>query len=277
MTQSLERALLLLDELGKGARRLGPLAELLGIHKSTALRILQTLERHGYVHRQGEAPEFTLGVHLVELSSSLLDQLDVRQVANGPLKRLANATGETVHLAVRDGAHVFYVDKVESIHPVRMYSRVGARADAHCTGVGKVLLAFIDPREWPAMELTRYTENTITSRDELVRVAQEIRAQGWGRDEREHEDTIRCIAAPVFGSDRQLVAAVSVSVPTSRLSRDQLQEFVPLLVSATKQITRALGGGMPSDDTVTVESQVFSPDGSPADPRREAPSHRAPR
>ena len=187
MTQSVERALQLLDELGSGPKRLGPLAEKLGVHKSTALRLLQTLERKGFVRRQGEAPDFALGLHLVELSGSLLASLDVRQVASDPIKRLGALTGETVHLAIRDCAEVVYVDKVESTHPVRMYSRVGARAAAYCTGVGKILLAYTPTQDWPDMEMRRFTANTITTKAGLVAASREILARGWGRDEQEHE------------------------------------------------------------------------------------------
>jgi DNA-binding IclR family transcriptional regulator len=246
VTQSVERALQLLDELGSGPKRLGPLAETLGVHKSTALRILQTLEKYGYVRRQGEAPEFALGLHLVELSGSLLESLDLRQVAGEPLKRLGAKTGETVHLAIRDGAEVVYVDKVESTHPVRMYSRVGARAAAHCTGVGKVLLAYTRPQDWPKMEMRRFTDHTITTKAGLVAASREIVARGWGRDEQEHEESIRCIAAPVFGPDGEIVAAVSVSVPTSRLSAERLEAHVPALLEVTGEITRGLGGRPPA-------------------------------
>ena len=242
MTQSLDRALLLLAELGDGPKRLGPLAEKFSIHKSTALRLLQTLEKHGFVQRRGDPPEFALGLRLVELSQTLLDGLDVRQVARAELMRLGAATGETIHLAVRDGAHVVYLDKVESIHPVRMYSQVGARADAYCTGVGKVLLAFTEPALWPEMEMRRFTENTITTREGMLQAAREIRQDGWGWDEREHEESIRCIAAPVFGPGGAVAAAVSISVPTSRLSADELARHVPLLLDAVGQISRALGG-----------------------------------
>lgn len=245
MSQSLERALLLLDELGSGPKRLGPLAERLGIHKSTVLRTLQTLERHGYVRRQGEAPEFALGLRLVELSGTVLENLDVRQIARPQLERLGAETGETVHLAVRDGAEIVYVDKVESTHPVRMYSRVGARGPAHCTGVGKVLLAYTPIEDWPAMDLHRYTEHTITTREELAAAAEEIRRRGWGWDEQEHEETIRCIAAPVFAATGEAVAAVSVSVPTSRLTTKKLRLHVPLLLEATGSISRGLAGRPP--------------------------------
>lgn len=241
MSQSLERALVLLDELRTGPRRLGELASELGIHKSTTLRLLQVLEKYGYVRRDGEAPVFSLGLHIVELSSWILEGLDARQVARPHLERLARATGETVHLAIRDGAQVVYLDKVESIHPVRMYSRVGSHAPAHCTGVGKVLLAFTDRADWPDMSLTRFTSQTITEFDDLATVADEILRRGWGRDEREHEDSIRCIAAPVFDASRSVVAAISVSVPTSRMGPKSLRAHVPLLLDVAADISAELG------------------------------------
>jgi DNA-binding IclR family transcriptional regulator len=241
VSQSLERALDLLDKLANGPQRLGPLAEELQIHKSTVLRLLQTLERHGFVRRQGDVPEFTLGFRLVQLSQSVLEELDIRRVAELALRRLGQQTGETVHLAVLDGAEVMYIDKVESVHPVRMYSKVGARAPVHCTGVGKILLAYTDESRWPAMKMHRFTEQTITTRAAMVRAAREIREQGWGQDEREHEDSIRCIAAPVFGPNNDVVAAVSVSVPTSRLSREALNEHIGALLEATDAISTSLG------------------------------------
>ena len=247
MSQSLERALELLDELADGPKRLGPLADSAGIHKSTVLRLLQTLERHGYVRRQGDIPEFTLGLRLVELSHSLLEGLDIRRVAAQPLKRLGEQTGETIHLAVLDGSEVVYIDKVESVHPVRMYSRVGARAPAHCTGVGKVLLAYTDVTRWPALELRRFTDQTITTHEGLVLAAKDIRSKGWGRDEREHEGAIRCVAAPIFGSTGEAVAALSVSVPTSRLSMEQLDRYIPAMLEAAEAITTGLGGRVPRD------------------------------
>jgi DNA-binding IclR family transcriptional regulator len=138
-----------------------------------------------------------------------------------------------------------YLDKVESVHPVRMYSRIGARAPLHCTGAGKVLLAFTPEEEWPPLELRRYTEHTITAMDELSAHCAEIRARGWGWDEREHEDTVRCIAAPVFNASDELVAAVSLSVPTSRLTTKQLRGHVPLLLDVTAEISRGLGAKPP--------------------------------
>lgn len=241
MSQSLERVILLLDELAAGPKRLGALAETLDIHKSTVLRTLQTLERHGWVRRQGDFPDFVLGLRLLELSNSILEDLDIRTVARPHLARLGASSGETVHLAIRDGAEMVYLDKVESIHPVRMYSRVGARAPLHCTGVGKILLAYTPVEEWPELELRRFTSRTITTHKGLVSHGNEIRRRGWGWDEQEHEETVRCIAAPVFGSNGEVAAAVSLSVPTSRLSTKRLRTHVGLLLDVTEQISRGLG------------------------------------
>lgn len=242
MSQSLERALLLVEELAAGPKRLGELADVLGTHKSTVLRTLQTLEKHGWVRRDGELPVFSLGLRLVELSGSILDNLDIRKVARPQLDRLGRGTGETVHLGVRDGAEMVYLDKVESVHPVRMYSRVGARAPLHCTGVGKVLLAFTPVDEWPDLELRRFTAHTIVTHEALVAACAEIRRRGWGWDEQEHEETVRCIAAPVLGPRDEVLAAVSVSVPTSRLSSRQLRGHVDLLLDVTRRISEDLGG-----------------------------------
>jgi DNA-binding IclR family transcriptional regulator len=241
VSQSLDRVIVLIDELAGGPKRLGELAKTLDIHKSTVLRTLQTLERHGWVRRQGDPPEFRLGLRLVGLSTAVLEDLDVRTVARPSLQRLGAVTGETCHLAVRDGAEAVYLDKVESVHPVRMYSRIGARAPLYCTGVGKVLLAHTPEDQWPALEFRRYTDRTITTVEELSAAGAEIRRLGWGWDEREHEDTVRCIAAPIFNASDEVVAAVSVSVPTSRLTTKQLRGHVPLLLDVAGEISRGLG------------------------------------
>ncbi|MGH3360279.1 MAG: IclR family transcriptional regulator [Nocardioidaceae bacterium] len=243
MSQSVERALLLVESLATGPKRLGELAETLGTHKSTVLRTLQAFEKHGWVRREGDVPVFSLGLRLLELSSAILEDLDIRKVARPELARLGAETGETVHLAIRDGAEMVYLDKVESVHPVRMYSRIGARAPLHCTGVGKVLLAYTPDEDWAGIELRKFTAHTIVTQDALAAAGADIRRRGWGWDEQEHEETVRCIAAPVFGSSGEVIAAVSVSVPTSRLSSRQLRAHVPLLLDVTRGISAGVGGG----------------------------------
>lgn len=241
MSQSLDRSLQILDVLEAGPQRLGEIAEAVGVHKSTALRSLQVLERHGYVRREGDVPRFTLGLRMLELASRVLERLDLRDVARDNLLGLAATTGETVHLATLSGDSITYLDKAESRHAVRMYSRVGGRAPAYCTGLGKVLLAYLPVEQWPQLHQQRFTPNTITDREELLAEAARIREAGWGVDEREHEETIRCIAAPVFDQHGVAVAAVSISVPTTRMSVDDLHAYVPKLLAATDDVSRQLG------------------------------------
>ena len=241
MNQSVDRALVMLEELGEGERRLGDLAQTLGTHKSTVLRILQTLDARGFVRRTDNGA-YRLGVRVIELGADALAELDLRSAARAGLERIAAVAGETVHLAILDRGRVVYVDKVESVHPVRMYSRVGATAPVHCTGVGKVLLAFTPEDRWPELEFDRFTEHTILDMDSLRTAAERIRRRGWGVDEREHEDTIRCIAAPAFDVNGDAVAAISVSVPASRMSRKELDGYASELLEAAGMITRALGG-----------------------------------
>lgn len=242
MSQSVDRALLILEELAKGSKRLGPLAETLGIHKSTVLRLLQTLETHDFVRRRDGEPEFSLGLRILALSATILSDLDVRSAARAHIEQLAAETGETVHLGMLDGAEVVYLDKVESIHPVRMYSRVGARAPAYCTGVGKALLAYTPPERWAPMEFKRYTDQTVASREALIADSERSRARGYATDEREHEETIRCIAAPVFDMQGEVAAALSISVPTSRMNVEELAGYVDPLLSAARASTKELGG-----------------------------------
>jgi IclR family transcriptional regulator, KDG regulon repressor len=241
VNQSVERGLAILEQLAIGERRLGELAETLGTHKSTVLRILQTMEARGFVRRT-EHGAYRLGMRVMELGAAALEELDLSSAAQPGLEKIAAATGETVHLAILDRGHVVYVGKVESIHPVRMYSRVGATAPVHCTGVGKVLLAYTPEDEWPELELERFTDNTIVELDRLRRESARIREQGWGVDEQEHQESIRCIAAPVFDDRGSVVAALSVTALDSRMSRDVLDGYVPQLLEATRMITRALGG-----------------------------------
>ena len=241
MNQSVERALVVLEELQTGAKRLGDLAATLGTHKSTVLRILQTLEARGFVRRE-ETGAYRLGLRMLELGATALEDLDLRSAARDGLEKLAGAIGETVHLALLDRGSVVYLDKVESTHPVRMYSRVGATAPAHCTGVGKVLLAYTPYDAWPELTLTRFTPDTITDVGALQAAGDAIRARGWGTDEREHEDSIRCIAAPVFDTRGNVAAAISVSAPAVRLSAEDLAGHIPDLLDCARTVTRELGG-----------------------------------
>ncbi|HEY8373503.1 MAG TPA: IclR family transcriptional regulator [Pseudonocardiaceae bacterium] len=253
MSQSLDRALVMLTELAEGPRTLDQLATVLGVHKSTALRLLRTLESHRFVQRE-DVRRYRLGTALFDLANRALEALDVRRAVEPHLRELNARTGHTVHLASYEDGEVVYIDKVESRHPVRMVSRIGLRAPLHCTAVAKVLVADLpeDQRRAVAesLDYPRLTANTITDPQAYLTELAEVRRRGYAVDRGEHEDFIHCIAAPVRGAGGRAVAAVSLSVPRMLLDLEGLLALVPELLR-TAEAASAECGWTPTHRTGT--------------------------
>ncbi|MGW4489250.1 IclR family transcriptional regulator [Amycolatopsis sp. NPDC004368] len=236
MSQSLDRALTVLTGLARGAKTLDELAEEIGVHKTTVLRLLRTLESHHFVRREG-ARHYRLGSALFDLANQALEGLDVRRSSHDALAALNTRTGHTVHLASYEDGEVVYIDKFEGHHSVRMYSRIGKRAPLHCTAVGKVLVAAmpVARREEIARSLDYVvlTPNTITSPEAYLTELAHVAERGYAVDNAEHEDFIHCIAAPVRGAGGEVLAAASMSVPKVLLDYEGLLALVPELLAAT--------------------------------------------
>ncbi|GAA4444979.1 IclR family transcriptional regulator [Actinokineospora soli] len=244
MSQSLDRALTVLSALGEGPRTLDQLAEAAGVHKTTVLRLLRTLEAHHFVQR-ADARHYRLGATLFDLAARALDQRDVRRQAEPALRALNESTGHTVHLASYEGGEVVYIDKYESRHPVRMYSRIGKRAALHCTAVAKVLVsAFDEARRKEIADSITYTpmtENTITNAADYLAELTTVAERGYAIDDSEHEDFIHCVAAPIRDQSGAVLAAVSLSVPKVLLDRPGLLALIPELIAAADTASRACG------------------------------------
>jgi DNA-binding IclR family transcriptional regulator len=252
MSQSLDRALILLDELAGGPKTLDQLAERLSVHKSTVLRLLRTLESHRFVQRNG-IRYYRLGTSLFEMAFRALDERDVRRSVEPALRELNTLTGHTVHLASYEDGEVIYIDKYESRHNVRMYSRIGRRAPLHCTAVAKVLVAALPEDQRKAIagsiEYPRLTPHTITTPRaylaELARVAE----RGYAVDNSEHEEFIHCVAAPIRGARGEVLAAMSLSVPQVVLDYDGLMRLVPRLLEASDKASAECGWAAPARKT----------------------------
>ena len=205
-----------------GAHSLTDLSARTGIPKPTAFRLLRTLEDRGYVRRGGG--QYALGFRCFILGATATRDLDVRTQALPHLVALRDATGETVQVAVLESWRVVYLERVLSERPVAyMKSRAGAVLPAHCTGLGKALLAFRPPEEVAAhyrvAGLPRFTPSTITDVDALLAELDAIRRRGYATDEEEREIGVRCVAAPVRDHRGEVVAAISVAGPGERLPR----------------------------------------------------------
>lgn len=244
--QSLERALKIIDLLAHSNKPMGvtEIGKLIGVHKSTAYRLVSTLRQFGYVDQDEETEKYFLGLKPLELSSIINERLDIKKIIHPYLEELADKTSETVHLAVREGDEIVYIDKVESRHTIRMYSRIGARAPLYCTALGKCLLAF-GPEElvkrWTSKEaLSQRTQNTIKSGRELAEELESVKAQGYALDREEFEPGIRCVGVPILNKDGKAIAAISVSIPSFRLTEERLQELIPILIKTRDIISEKL-------------------------------------
>jgi IclR family acetate operon transcriptional repressor len=248
-TKSLDRALTVLLEIGaRGARgmSLSECAAVLGYSKATTHRILQTLTRREFLRLDEERGTFTLGVTNLRLGIEFLESTDLRNQALPMLRTLAESTGETAHLGRLSGNDVVYIEKVESSHAVRMYSRVGDTMPAYSTGIGKAVLAFLDEaeldRHLPA-KLERRAINTITNPGELREELRRTRDRGYSLDDVENEDAIRCTGAPVFDHTGRVQAGISIAGPATRMTLERLHELGPQVRAQADLVSARLGFG----------------------------------
>jgi DNA-binding IclR family transcriptional regulator len=169
----------------------------------------------------------------------------VRRLAAPHLAALNQVHGHTVHLAAYVDSSVVYIDKYDSRHPVRMASRIGAVAPAHCTAVGKILLAGLPPaRRKVAIErlgFERCTPNTITDAELFAAELDRVAAQGHAQDRAEHEEYINCIAAPIRDAAGDVLAAVSISVPEPVLGFEGVLALLPDLLATAGAASAELG------------------------------------
>lgn len=238
----LGRSLALLTAFRAGQPEVGlaELARRAGVAKPTAHRLLAELESWGLVERTGRG--YRLGLRLFELGQVVPSQRDLQETASPYLADLYEATRETVHLAVPDGPEVVYVQKIAAAGGPEIPSRLGGRMPAHCTGVGKALLAFGPPERMAAVldaGLTRRTARTVLAPGLLGKELTEIRRRGLAEEHEESAPGVACVAAPVLGPDGLALAAISITGWSTRL---QTARVAPAVRTAALALTRALGG-----------------------------------
>lgn len=244
MSSSVQRALHILIELSSGPLTISELGRRIDVHRTTSLRLLRTLEEERFV-RRSEDGRYRIGPLMAALAHEALEGLDLRSAAHEHLRALGAASGHTVHLAALEGDSIVYLDKVESRQSIRMYSYVGARGPLHATGVGKAILAHIDPQEREALlggpPYPEHTPNTRTDPDELAEDLVRVVDRGWALDDFEHEEFIHCVAAPVRGATGRVEAAISISAPEVTLDRKDLLGLVDDLTGTANAISDELG------------------------------------
>jgi IclR family KDG regulon transcriptional repressor len=223
------------------------LARTLGCQKSTVFRLLSTLKETGYITQDGSSEKYSLSLKLFKIGSRVVNDLDLNKSALPIITRLAQTTSETVHLCALDNDQLVYLQKIESTYSLKvtMMSRIGQGTPFYCTGVGKVLLAWQDSERIQAylrsVNMESYTESTITDPLALASELQKVRIAGIAYDREEHELGVRCIAAPIFNQQGMVIAALSVSGPTVRMTDKQMESIRELVKDSAFEISAKMG------------------------------------
>jgi IclR family transcriptional regulator, KDG regulon repressor len=222
------------------------LSKKLGLNRSTITRLLYSLEKAGFLVRDDRTKAYALSYWLYRIGNVYISQIDLHKEAMPLLSQLSQSCKEAVHLAVLRDFQVFYLNKVEGPQPVRIASAIGDTNPAYCTGVGKVLLAYLNEKELDAylqsVKLKRFTPNTICSPEDLKRHLKQIITKGYAIDDCEHETEVRCIAAPLRDITGQVIASISLSGPEFRMFWEKIrEEFIPAVRETAAKISRRLG------------------------------------
>lgn len=243
--RSVDRAVSILDLLAQSGWRTGAeVARELHVHRSTALRLLGTLERHALVERDRKSSKYRLGPRLPQLASVVTGESDLRSVARPVCEGLAGALGETVTLDVLVAGEIVPIEQATGSTSVVSVNWLGRRTPVHCTASGKVILAFGPEavrKRLLGRPLERSTGHTITDPAELEAQLEAARGDGFARTYEELELGLDAIAAPVYGAGGEVVAAVDVSGPAHRLRAEGRPELVRLTLDAAADLSRRLG------------------------------------
>jgi DNA-binding IclR family transcriptional regulator len=242
--QSVERALSILEILARlGEAGVTAIAAEIGVHKSTAFRLVSALENSGLVEQAGERGKYRLGMGILRLAGATTARLDVVQEARPVCRRLASVTGETVNIAVLSGHSALYLDQVAGSSALQAHNWVGQHIPLHATSNGKILLSGLDEDELERTlgALSTYTDATITTKKRLRKELDDARTVGYAVAVDELEEGLTAVAAPIRNAHGDVVASLSVSGPTLRLDEARVKEVVPELRDAAAEVSHRLG------------------------------------
>lgn len=246
MDKAFVKGLRLLETLAlsQSPRGVTDLAKELSFTKSNVHRLLVTMQQLGYVRQLPGQSDYELTTKIWELGSHVMRQMDLSKVARPAMQRLADITRETVHLSVLDGLDVLYVDKIESMQHIRAHTSVGSRAPAYTVATGKAMLSRMPDsylERFPAV-LPRYNAATRTSLIELRQDIEKARQNGYAAVlHGEWREGIAACACAILGHSGELVGAIGISGPDTRIKRQQIKDFSLHVMEAARSISLALG------------------------------------
>lgn len=243
--QSVDRAIWILEILSRdGEASVSEIARELGVHASTASRLISSLAEHDLVERPDGNGRARLGIGLLRLAGATASQLDLAEQAQPVCDALAAQLGETVNVAVLSGNVAVNVCQAQSTSSVSSQNWVGRRTVLHATSSGKILLAYLNARDTNALlrdGMERFTERTVTSPRVLRMQLRKIREAGYARVVEEYEEGLAAVAAPVRSYNGDVIAAISVAGPTYRMSPDDLSESTEAVIKSAADLSQRMG------------------------------------
>lgn len=247
LIQSIQRGLGILEIVAKSGTgvTMVEVSREIGLHTSTTFHLMRTLTTLGYLVQDESTKQYFLGSKVFHLAASAWTEVQLFRIAKPFLVYMAQHTGETSHLAILERGEVIVIDKVDGSSPVRLTDRVGYPRPAHCTAIGKALLAHLPEGELKAFlqagEFRASTPKTITAGPILEQELARVREQGYAVDDEEFAQGIRCLAAPVRNFTGHVVAAVGISGPVWRVSLDRVAQLTEFVKSIGHRLSQHLG------------------------------------
>ncbi len=243
---SVDKALIIIKLLAEKGRdmKLTEISEELDINKGTLHGLISTLKFHGFIDQDGKTQKYRLGLYLIELGDIASKSLDIIQITSPIIEEVSNRLQETVHIAKLDNFDVVYVDKKESKQSMRIYTSIGSRNPAYCTGVGKAMLAYLDEDTLNMLlpeKVEKFTPNTVTDKEEFIKRLRLIKEKGYALDNEEFSIGLKCVAAPIFNHEGKAIYGLSVSGPSVRMTEEKIQESIKLIKLAAEKISHKIG------------------------------------
>ncbi len=245
--QSLGRAFSILEEVARHREGIG-LAELskrVGLHNSTTFHLAKTMVSLGYMRQERDSKRYRVGRPLFALAASALDEIEMVNLATPVLEDLSRETGESGHFAVRMGDAVVVIARTSGTGAFQLTDRVGVVRPAHCTALGKIILASLRPdqlkRFLERVELKPSTKKSVTDQSVLLREITEIRRTAIAFDDGEFNPEVRCVAVPVYNFTGEVIGALGISGPIWRMSDQVLQSRAKLVQTAASRLSTEFG------------------------------------
>lgn len=241
--QTVEKALKILILISQKSLTLTEICKKTNYNKSTVHRLLSTLHEYQFVEKNQDTGKYSIGLKVVELSSMKLNRLELKTEAAYYLRQLAKYVGQAVHLGIYSDKEVVYIEKIEPINTLRMYSEIGKRTALYSSSLGKALLAgFSNQKIMEILEevdMVPHMPNTITSIEQLIQEIEVVKETGYAIDNEENEQGIFCLGAPIYDYKGKVIAALSTSGRYAEFVKDEA--IIQKVIETASDISTAMG------------------------------------